>query len=97
MRCAAAMVADLRAIDITIRAGLHTGEVEALGDKVSGMAVHIGARVMAKAGDGEVWVSSTARDLVAGSGIGFEACGAHALKGVPGEWALFRAVVPQEG
>ena len=97
MRCAAAMVADLRAIDITIRAGLHTGEVEALGDKVSGMAVHIGARVMAKAGDGEVWVSSTARDLVAGSGIGFEACGAHALKGVPREWALFRAVVPQEG
>jgi class 3 adenylate cyclase len=97
MRCAAAMVADLRAIDITIRAGLHTGEVEALGDKVSGMAVHIGARVMAKAGDGEVWVSSTARDLVAGSGIGFEARGAHALKGVPGEWALFRALVPQEG
>ena len=97
MRCAAAMVADLRGIDITLRAGLHTGEVEALGDKVSGMAVHIGARVMAKAGDGEVWVSSTARDLVAGSGIGFEARGAHALKGVPGEWALFRALVPQEG
>lgn len=96
MRCAAAMVADLRAIDITIRAGLHTGEVEALGDKVSGMAVHIGARVMAKAGDGEVWVSGTARDLVAGSGIGFEDCGRHALKGVPGEWALFRAQVPRE-
>jgi len=97
MRCAAAMVADLRAIDISIRAGLHTGEVEALGDKVSGMAVHIGARVMSKAGDGEVWVSSTARDLVAGSGIGFEERGQHALKGVPGEWALFRALVPQEG
>jgi pimeloyl-ACP methyl ester carboxylesterase len=96
MRCAAAMVADLRAIDITIRAGLHTGEVETLGDKVSGMAVHIGARVMSKAGDGEVWVSSTARDLVAGSGIGFEARGPHALKGVPGEWSLFRALVPQE-
>jgi class 3 adenylate cyclase len=61
------------------------------------MAVHIGARVMAKAGDGEVWVSSTARDLVAGSGIGFEARGQHVLKGVPGEWALFRALVPQEG
>lgn len=97
MRCAAAMVADLRAIDITIRAGLHTGEVETLGDKVSGMAVHIGARVMSKAGDGEVWVSSTARDLVAGSGIAFEERGAHALKGVPGELALFRALVPQEG
>jgi pimeloyl-ACP methyl ester carboxylesterase len=97
MRCAAAMVADLRAIDITIRAGLHTGEVEALGDKVSGMAVHIGARVMSRAGDGEVWVTSTARDLVAGSGIDFEERGLHALKGVPGEWALFRALVPQEG
>ena len=97
MRCADAMVCDLQALGITIRAGLHTGEVEALGDKVSGMAVHIGARVMSKAGDGEVWVSSTARDLVAGSGIGFEACGTHALKGVPGEWALHRVRVSAEG
>jgi pimeloyl-ACP methyl ester carboxylesterase len=96
MRCADAMVRGLQAIGITIRAGLHTGEVEALGDKVSGLAVHIGARVMSKADDGQVWVSSTARDLVAGSGIGFEDCGAHALKGVPGEWALFRALVPAE-
>jgi class 3 adenylate cyclase/alpha-beta hydrolase superfamily lysophospholipase len=96
MRCADAMVRGLQAIGITIRAGLHTGEVEALGDKVSGLAVHIGARVMSKAGDGEVWVSSTARDLVAGSGIGFEDCGTHALKGVPGAWALFRALVPAE-
>jgi pimeloyl-ACP methyl ester carboxylesterase/class 3 adenylate cyclase len=97
MRCADAMVRGLQALGITIRAGLHTGEVEALGDKVSGMAVHIGARVMSRAGDGEVWVSSTARDLVAGSGIGFEDCGIHALKGVPGEWALHRAQVPAEG
>ncbi len=97
MRCAAAMVRGLQAIGIVIRAGLHTGEVESLGDKVSGMAVHIGARVMAKAGDGEVWVSSTARDLVAGSGISFEDCGTHALKGVPGEWSLHRARVPAEG
>jgi class 3 adenylate cyclase len=97
MRCADAMLRELRAIGITLRAGLHTGEVETLGDKVSGMAVHIGARVMALAGDGEVWVSSTARDLVAGSGIAFEARGAHALKGVPGEWALHRALVPAEG
>jgi pimeloyl-ACP methyl ester carboxylesterase len=96
MRCATAMVRELQAIGINIRAGLHTGEVEALGDKVSGMAVHIGARVMAKAGNGEVWVSSTARDLVAGSGIGFENCGTHALKGVPGEWSLHRALVPAE-
>jgi pimeloyl-ACP methyl ester carboxylesterase len=97
MCCAAAMVRGLQALGIVIRAGLHTGEVESLGDKVSGMAVHIGARVMAKAGNGEVWVSSTARDLVAGSGIGFEDCGTHALKGVPGEWFLHRALVPAEG
>ncbi len=96
MRCADAMVRGLQVLGITIRAGLHTGEVETLGDKFSGLAVHIGARIMARAGDGQVWVSSTARDLVAGSGIGFEDCGTHALKGVPGEWALFRALVPQE-
>ena len=97
MRRAAAMVRGLQALGITIRAGLHTGEVEALGDKISGMAVHIGARVLSMAGPGEVWVSSTAKDLVAGSGIGFEACGTHALKGVPGEWSLHRALVPSEG
>jgi len=97
MRCADAMVRGLQALGITLRAGLHTGEVETLGDKVSGMAVHIGARVMSKAGHGEVWVSSTARDLVAGSGIGFEDCGTHALKGVPGEWSLHRARVQAEG
>jgi len=96
MRCADAMLRGLQALGITIRAGLHTGEVETLGDKVSGMAVHIGARVMAKADNGEVWVSSTARDLVAGSGIGFEDRGTHALKGVPGEWSLHRARVPAE-
>jgi class 3 adenylate cyclase len=96
MRCADGMVRGLQVLGITIRAGLHTGEVETLGDKVSGMAVHIGARAMAKA-DGEVWVSSTSRDLVAGSGIGFEDCGTHALKGVPGEWSLHRALVPGEG
>jgi pimeloyl-ACP methyl ester carboxylesterase len=97
MRCADAMVRGLQALDITISAGLHTGEVEALGDKVSGLAVHIGARIMAKAVDGEVWVSSTARDLVAGSGIAFEHCGTHTLKGVPGEWSLHRALVAAEG
>jgi pimeloyl-ACP methyl ester carboxylesterase/class 3 adenylate cyclase len=96
MRCADAMVRGLQAIGITIRAGLHTGEVESLGDKVSGMAVHIGARVMSNAGDGQIWVSSTARDLVAGSGIGFEDRGTHALKAVPGEWSLHRALVPAE-
>lgn len=75
---------------VEIRAGLHTGEVELLDDTVGGVAVHIGARVAAQAGAGEVLVSSTVRDLVAGSGIQFEDRGAQVLKGVPGEWRLFR-------
>jgi class 3 adenylate cyclase len=75
-----------------VRAGLHTGEVEPTGNKVSGLAVHIGARVMALAAAGEVLVSSTTRDLVSGSGIEFDARGAHALKGVPGEWRLYGAL-----
>ena len=91
IRCAAALGAALGELGIAIRAGLHTGEVEANGDKVSGMAVHIGARVMAHAGAGEVVVSGTTKDLVAGSGITFEGRGSHALKGVPGEWNLYRA------
>jgi pimeloyl-ACP methyl ester carboxylesterase len=96
MRCAAGMVRELQAIGVHIRAGLHTGEVETIGEKVSGMAVHIGARVMSKTGTGEVRVSGTSKDLVAGSGITFAACGAHALKGVAGEWLLHRALVPAE-
>lgn len=72
-------------------------ETDTAGDKVSGMVVHIGARVMSQAGNDEVWVSSTTRDLVAGSGIAFEDRGAHALKGVPGEWNLSRALVPGSG
>ena len=92
IRCAAAIARELQAIGIELRAGLHTGEVEATGDKVSGMAVHIGARVMAQAGGGEVWVSNTVKDLVAGSGIRFEDRGTHALKGVPGEWPLWLAL-----
>jgi len=91
IRCAAAVAREAKGLGIDVRAGLHTGEVEPSGDKVSGMAVHIGARVMALAGAGEVLVSSTTRDLVSGSGIEFEARGAHALKGVPGEWQVFRA------
>ena len=92
IRCAAAISAGAKTIGIEVRAGLHTGEVETSGAKVSGLAVHIGARVMAHAGAGEVLVSSTVRDLVAGSGIGFEERGTHALKGVPGEWCLSRAL-----
>jgi pimeloyl-ACP methyl ester carboxylesterase len=93
IRCAAAMAREARTIGLDLRAGLHTGEVEDTGEKVSGMAVHIGARVMALAGAGEVLVSSTVKDLVAGSGIDFEALGAHKLKGVPGEWQIHRALV----
>jgi class 3 adenylate cyclase len=88
VRCAAAIVRTVRAFGVEIRAGVHTGETEVRGDDVAGMAVHIGARVMGFAGPGEVIVTSTVRDLVVGSGIGFEDRGRHALKGVPGEWQL---------
>ena len=72
-----------------VRTGLHTGECEVMGDKLGGIAVHIGARVAGQATPGEVLVSSTVKDLVAGSGIGFQSRGAHALKGVPGQWQLY--------
>jgi class 3 adenylate cyclase len=76
-------------LDLRLRIGLHTGEAERLDGKLGGIAVHIGARVAAQAGPGEILVSGTVRDLVAGSGIGFEDRGVHQLKGVPGEWRLF--------
>jgi pimeloyl-ACP methyl ester carboxylesterase len=89
IRCAAALTAAVRPLGLEIRAGLHTGECEVIGGKVGGIAVHTGARVAALAAPGEVFVSSTVKDLVAGSGIGFEDRGTHALKGVPGEWHLY--------
>ena len=89
IQCARAVVEAVRPLGIEVRAGLHTGECEVIGDDVGGMAVHIGARVMGCAGPGEVLVSSTVKDLVVGSGIGFEERGAHELRGVPGEWRLF--------
>ena len=88
IRCAATIVREAQALGVDVCAGLHTGEVAPTGDKVSGIAVHLGARVMALAGAGEVLVSSTTRDLVAGSGIAFEDRGTHTLKGVPGQWRL---------
>ncbi len=91
IRCAAAIRDALAGIGIPIRAGLHTGECERMGDRLAGIAVHTGARVAAAAGAGEILVSSTVRDLVAGSGLGFRERGVHALKGVPGEWRLFAA------
>jgi class 3 adenylate cyclase/pimeloyl-ACP methyl ester carboxylesterase len=88
VRSAQAMVGATRAFGVEIRAGLHTGEVEVRGDDVAGMAVNIGARVAARAGAGEVLVTSTVRDLVVGSELAFAECGRHELKGVPGEWQL---------
>ena len=81
----------VRGLDLDIRTGLHTGEVEVIDADIGGIAVNIGARVGALAGPGEVLVSRTVTDLVAGSGIEFSDRGAHALKGVPGEWQLFAA------
>jgi pimeloyl-ACP methyl ester carboxylesterase len=92
VRCAQAVRDGVRPLGLQIRAGLHTGEVELQGSGVTGIAVHIGARVAAQAGPSEVLVSSTVKDLVAGSGLSFEERGSHALKGVPGEWRLFAAV-----
>jgi class 3 adenylate cyclase len=89
IRCAQAIAAGVRPLGSEVRAGLHTGECEVIGDKVGGIAVHIGARVAGRAGAGEVLVSSTVKDLVAGSGLRLEERGAHVLKGVPGEWRLF--------
>jgi len=90
IRSACAISDAVKALGIEVRSGLHTGECELIGEKVGGIAVHIGARVMSKAGASEVLVSSTVKDLVAGSGIRFEARGWHSLKGIPGEWRLFR-------
>ncbi len=89
-RCALAIRDAVKALGIDVRAGVHTGECELMGQKVGGIAVHIGARVMGLAGAGEVLVSRTVRDLVTGSGLRFEDRGLHQLKGVEGEWALFR-------
>jgi class 3 adenylate cyclase len=92
VRCAQAVGDAVHSLGLDIRCGLHTGEVELGGGQVTGLGVHIAARVMAAAKPGEVLASSTVRDLVAGSGIDFEDRGIHTLKGVPGEWRLFRAV-----
>jgi pimeloyl-ACP methyl ester carboxylesterase len=89
VRCACAISDAVRSLGIEIRAGLHTGECEVMGDKVGGIAVHTGARIAAYANAGEVLVSHTVKDLVAGSGLSFRDCGTQSLKGVPGDWHLF--------
>jgi DNA-binding NarL/FixJ family response regulator len=94
IRCALAIRDQLQALAIQVRVGLHAGEVELRGNDVGGIAVHIGARLIALASAGDVVVSSTVKDLVAGSGIGFLDLGGHALKGVPDRWHLFAVADP---
>jgi class 3 adenylate cyclase len=89
IRCGAAIRDAVRVLGLEVRMGLHTGEVELAGENVRGIAVHIGARVAAEAGPGEILVSSTVRDLVAGSGLEFVEHGERELKGVPGSWRLY--------
>jgi pimeloyl-ACP methyl ester carboxylesterase len=91
IRAGQAIVKGVHELGLQVRAGIHTGECEMLGEDVGGIAVHIGARVAALAAADEVLVSSTVKDLVAGSGITFAERGSHSLKGVPGEWRLFAA------
>jgi class 3 adenylate cyclase len=93
IRCAGAIRDVVRSLKLEVRCGLHTGECEVVGNDLAGIAVHTGARVAGLAAPGEVLVSQTVRDLVAGSGLSLEDRGIHALKGVPNEWRLFRAVL----
>ena len=92
IRCAQAVQGSVQDIGIEVRIGLHTGECEVVGDKLRGVAVHIGARVAGLAGPGEVLVSQTVRDIAAGSGFDFEDAGEHELKGIPERWHLYRVV-----
>lgn len=94
IQCAIAIIEALRPLGLEIRAGLHVGEVEPSGRKVGGIAVHTAARVVAAAAPGEILVTATMRDLVAGSGIDFTDRGVATLKGVPGEWHLYSVVAP---
>jgi class 3 adenylate cyclase len=91
VRCASAITDALKALGLNVRAGVHTGEIEQASGGPRGVAVHIGARIANLAAAGEVLVSSTVRDLVAGSGLRFEDRGMHVLKGVPGDWHLYAA------
>lgn len=91
VRCAVQVVQTLQDVDLSVRAGLHTGECERRGDGIGGIAVHIAARVSALAEGGDVLVSSTVKDLVAGAGLAFSPRGSHPLKGVPGRWRVYAA------
>ena len=93
IRCACAIREAVRSLDLEVRCGIAPGECEVVGKDLAGIAVHIGARVAAQAAPGEVLVSQTVRDLVAGSGLKFAERGVHTLKGIPSEWRLFQAIV----
>ncbi len=93
VQCAQVMVSKLRKIGLEIRVGIHTGEVEMRGDDIGGLAVHIGARVMAEAGSGSIMASSTVKDLVIGSNMEFADSGTFELKGVPGLWQLYEVKI----
>jgi len=91
IRCAGAIVEAVKPLGIEVRAGIHTGECELLADDgLAGIALHLAARICSEAAPGEVFVSSTVRDLVAGSGVQFQDLGLHELKGVPEPWRLLR-------
>ena len=88
LRCAQAIASGVEVLSLKVRVGVHTGEVELMGDNIGGIAVHIASRIQSEAEPGEVLASSTTKDLVAGSGLTFETLGSRALKGVPGEWVI---------
>jgi class 3 adenylate cyclase len=89
IKCGFAVGQELGKLGIEIRVGLHTGEIDIMGEDVGGIAVNIAARVLAEAASNEIWTSRTVKDLVVGSGFRFTEKGSYGLKGVPGEWSLF--------
>jgi class 3 adenylate cyclase len=96
IRAAQAIIDGVRTLDLEARIGIHVGECELHEGKIAGLAVNIGSRVASNAREGEVLVSQTVRDLVAGSGIGFTDRGTHQLKGIPGSWQLFAVATAEE-
>ena len=94
IRCACAVIEGVRSLGLAVRVGLHTGECEVSDGKLAGIALHTGARVAAEAAPLEVLVTSTVKDLVAGSEIRFDERGTRSLKGIPGEWRLFAVAPP---
>jgi class 3 adenylate cyclase len=92
IRCAKSIGERVQGLNLQIRAGLHTGEIDLIGEDISGIAVNLAARIMALAPNGSVAVSRTVKDLVAGSNLSFSDLGTHELKGVPGEWQIYQVV-----